>query len=78
VYPSDNHHTNWLESIRDKKECICTAETGHRSAAICHLGNIGYRLRRPLKWDPAQERFANDDEANSLLSREPREKWKMV
>lgn len=78
VDPSASHHGNWLASIRDKKDCICTAETGHRSATICHLGNLGYRLRRPLKWDPVKEQFAGDDQANSLLSREPREKWKLV
>ena len=78
VYPSADHRGNWLDSIRDKEDCICTAETGHRSATICHLGNLGYRLRRPLKWDPAKEQFAEDDEANSLLSRQPREKWKVA
>lgn len=78
VTPSDNHHANWLDSIRNKQDCICTAEIGHRSATICHLGNIGYRLRRPLKWDPAKEQFAGDDEANTLVHREAREKWRLV
>ena len=48
VYPSNNHHGNWLDCIRTGKDCICTAETGHRTASICHLGNIGYRLGRKL------------------------------
>jgi predicted dehydrogenase len=78
VYPSSSHHGNWLECIREKKDCICTAEIGHRSATICHLGNIGYRLRRALMWDPAKEQFVGDEEANLLLSRQPREKWKLV
>jgi predicted dehydrogenase len=77
VYPSNNHHRNWLDCIRSRKACICPAEVGHRSATICHLGNIGYRLRRPLRWDPVQERFEGDDEANKLLYREPREMWKV-
>jgi predicted dehydrogenase len=72
VYPSSSHHGNWLECIKSAKETICTAETGHRSATICHLGNIGYRLGRKLTWDPAKETFANDDAANKELSREPR------
>lgn len=77
VYPSNSHHGNWLECIRSGKETICTAETGHRSATICHLGNIGYRLGRKLAWDPAKEQFVNDDAANKELSREPRAKWKV-
>lgn len=77
VYPSNSHHANWLDCIKSGKETICTAETGHRSATICHLGNIGYRLGRKLTWDPAKETFTNDDAANKELSREPRAKWKV-
>jgi predicted dehydrogenase len=77
VYPANNHKANWLECIRSKKDPICTAEIGHRSASICHLGNIGYRVRRPLKWDPAKEQFASDAAANKELAREPRPKWKV-
>ncbi|HXG08342.1 MAG TPA: Gfo/Idh/MocA family oxidoreductase [Gemmataceae bacterium] len=77
VYPSNDHRRNWLECIKSRKDPICTAEIGHRSATVCHLGNIGYWLRRPLRWDPAQERFTNDEEANRLLSREMRPPWKL-
>ncbi|MFM8273178.1 MAG: Gfo/Idh/MocA family protein [Gemmata sp.] len=77
VYPSTDHKKNWLECIASGKETICPAETGHRSASICHLGNIGYRLGRKLKWDAAKEQFADDEKANKELSREPRAKWKI-
>jgi len=77
VYPSNNHKRNWIECIRTRKPCICPAEVGHRSATICHLGNIGYWLRRELKWDPMREQFIDDAEANKLLVREAREPWKI-
>jgi predicted dehydrogenase len=77
VYPSSNHRTNWIECIKTRKDTICTAEIGHRSATICHLANIGYRLRRDLAWDPEKERFVNDDEANKLLNRAPRSPWRL-
>lgn len=38
------HHSNWLESIRSRKPCPADAETGRRSATVCHLGNIALRL----------------------------------
>jgi predicted dehydrogenase len=75
VMASNDHHRNWLEAVRKNQPTICAAETGHRSATICHLGNIGYRLGRKLKWDPAAEKFAGDDEAQKLTVREPRSKW---
>jgi hypothetical protein len=35
----------------------------------CHIANISYRLGRSLNFDPATERFVNDDEANAMLSK---------
>ena len=77
VYFSDNHARNWLDCIKSRKDPICTAEIGSRSAAVCHLANIGYELRRKLKWDPKKEQFPGDDEANKLLVRPTREPWKL-
>lgn len=72
LYKSDNHTLNWLESIRSRKKTICDVETGHRSASICHLANIAYRLNRRLEWDPEKEKFIKDGEANKLRSRKER------
>ncbi len=77
VYRSTDHARNWLDCIKSKKDCICTAEIGHRSATICHLGAIGYELRRPLQWDPEREQFVNDSDADKLLDCERRGPWKL-
>ena len=50
-------------------------EFGHRTATVCHLGNIAYELKRPLKWDPVNEEFPGDEEANRFLDRAKREPW---
>ena len=76
AYPANNHKRNWVECVRSRRQPICVAETGHRSATVCHLTNIGYQLRKNLRWDPVKEQF-DDAEANKLVSREPREKWKI-
>jgi predicted dehydrogenase len=76
AYPSNNHKRNWVECVRSRKAPIAPAEVGHRTATICHLTNIGYRLRKQLRWDPVKERF-DDAEANKLVGREPRAKWKL-
>jgi predicted dehydrogenase len=75
VYRATDHRRNWLDCIRSRETPICPAEVGHRSATVCHLANIAYWLRRPLDWDPQREQFVDDDEANGLLSREPRQPW---
>ena len=77
VYPSNDHARNWIDCIKNKKEAICTAEIGHRTATVCHLAAIGYDLRRPLKWDPVKEKFTDDDAANKLLDLDRRGPWKL-
>ena len=72
--PTD-HLRDWIDCVKTRKSPICTAETGHRSATVCHLANIGYKLRRKLTWDPVTERFTNDVAANALTSRKNRSGW---
>jgi predicted dehydrogenase len=72
---SGGHHANWLDCIRTRRDPICSAQVGYRSATVCHIGNIAYQLQRPLKWDPDRVEFTNDAEANRLLSRPMRSPW---
>jgi predicted dehydrogenase len=75
LYLATDHRQNWLECIRSGAETICPAEVGHRSASVCHLANIGYRLRRTLTWDPVREQFVDDAQANKLLRYRYRAPW---
>ena len=77
LYHSDNHKNNWLDCIRTRQDPICTVEIGHRTATVCHIGNIAYRLQRSLKWNPVKEEFVNDPEANRLLRFPMREPWQL-
>jgi len=73
-----SHRQNWINCIRSRQRPVADVEIGARSAQICQLGNIGYQLRRVLRWDPQTETFRNDDEANRLRSRENRAPWNRV
>jgi len=76
LYESNDHAKNYIECIRTGKPAICDAEIGHRSATVCHLGNISLRLGgRKLHWDPAAEHFVGDPEAQALVSRKMHEPW---
>lgn len=72
--PGWDHHLDWLEAIRARKEAVTNAETGHRSCSACLISWIGMKLGRPLQWDPDKEQF-NDDEANRMLHRPEREPY---
>jgi len=75
LYVSDNHLQNWIDCIKTRKRPVADVEIGHRSATLCHLGNIARWLNRPLRWDPEREIFPGDDEANALLRRPQRKKY---
>jgi predicted dehydrogenase len=72
---STDHMGNFFDAVKSRKQPICPAEVGHRSASICHLAGIAVQLGRKLKWDPVKEEFVGDKEANALVAREQRKKW---
>ena len=69
-----DHFLNFITAVRAHNKSLLNApvETAHLSSALAHLGNIAYRTGRTLNFDPAKEKFINDDEANALLTRPPR------
>ena len=75
VYKSVDHYKDFLNAMRTRTKPVCDVEIGHRTASVCNIGNIAYRLKRGLKWDPVKERFKNDAEANALLTRKMRKEW---
>jgi len=75
LYHSANHHQNFLDCIQSRELPICDVEIGHRSATVCHLGNLALRLGRKIHWDPATETITNDAEAQSMTSKAYREPW---
>lgn len=75
LYESNDHYRNFLDCVRSRREPAAPVEVGHRSATLCHLGNIAMLLGRRLRWDPEAERFVGDDEANRMLGRARRSPW---
>lgn len=75
LYKSDEHHGNWLDCIKTRKQPLSPVEIGHRACTVCLVSHIAMKLPRTLEWDPVAERFKNDDEANAMLSRPQRKPY---
>ena len=70
-----SHFQNWIDAIRDGTRLNQEIEDAQRSTLLCHLGNIAYRVRREIRFDPVSRQIVGDPEAAKLWSREYRPGW---
>ena len=71
-YPKDlSHFGNFADAIRARDSKLLHAEVEQTalSTNLCHFGNIAHRLGREVRFDEATMRFKNDQEADTLLTR---------
>jgi predicted dehydrogenase len=71
------HFDNFLDCVRTRRKPNADVEIGQRSLTCAHLATIGYRLNRPLRWDPVKEDFVNDPEASRYLDTALRAPWRI-
>jgi hypothetical protein len=76
-YYSLDHVRNFLDCVKSRHDPVESVEIGHRTASLCHLGNIAMKLHRKIRWDPQQEQIVDDAEAAAMLSRPMRAPWTM-
>jgi predicted dehydrogenase len=80
LYVSNNHMGNFIDHVRTgKPDTICTAEIGHRSVTVCHLGVIALQTGKKFHWDPKAQKFTgeNAEAGNAKLARPYRAPWKL-
>ena len=77
---STDHQRDFLDAVKSRREPSAPVEVGHRSATVCHLGNIALRLAARLNWDPQAEKFVGQgsDEANAMIHRRGRSPWNVT
>ncbi len=68
------HYVNFIDCVRSRRWQDLNADIleGHMSTSLMHLGNVAYRTGRTLTLNPFSEKFINDDDANTYLTREYR------
>jgi predicted dehydrogenase len=66
------HMAEFLDAVRQRTPTKASAEVAHRSCALVHLGEIAFRTRGRLDFDPRAEQFIDCDEANQMLTKEYR------
>jgi predicted dehydrogenase len=67
----EDHFGNFVKAVRSGKKEDLNADIleGHLSSALCHLGNVSYRLGSEQAFDKAGKAFGDDKEAAETLGR---------
>ncbi len=66
-----DHHGNFLKAVRSRDSQDLNADIleGHLSSALCHLGNISYRLGSRVHFKDAEGRLVGNDDAVETFER---------
>lgn len=67
--------SSFAESVRTRQPFALNERNGHRSTTLINLAKIAMRVQRPLRYDPENEVFINDDQANALIDEPMRGPW---
>ena len=78
IIRSPGHQQNFVDAVKSRTQSESNLAYAREMTLPMHLGLISWRLGRKLEWNPDKEKFIGDAEANKLLSRKARKKWRLV
>lgn len=67
--PVPSHMQNFLDSVRSRKPTKADAQVAHLTCGLIHLGEIAYRTRSVLQFDPTLEKITGNPQANNMLTK---------
>jgi predicted dehydrogenase len=70
-----HHLRDFLQGVRSRRPCVADEVVTHRTMTTNHVANVCMLLKRNVKWEPQQEQFVNDPEADRLRGRAMRAPW---
>ena len=71
------HLQNFISCIKSGSRPNCDIEEGYKSTLLAHLGNLAFRVGRPLKFDAKAQQCTGDDEVNALFKRPGRKEFQI-
>jgi predicted dehydrogenase len=77
LFSDTPHLANFVKCIKDGGQLNCDIEEGYYSTLLAHLGNVSFRVGRPLKLDGEARTVLGDEQATALLKRESRKEFRI-
>ena len=72
-----HHVRDFLDCVKTRAQPRANADVACYAHIACHAANIAIFLGRKLKYDPDQNAFIGDDEANRLRGEALRAPWRL-
>jgi predicted dehydrogenase len=72
---SENHQQDFLRCVRNRKDPVSSIDAAYHASTLGLLADIAGRLKQKLKWNPKDQRFVDNDEANKMLKRPMYNGW---
>ena len=67
--------TDFEDCVRRRRKFALNETNGHRSCTLVNIASSAVRLGRSLKFDPVEQWFVDDEEANRLVNQPMRAPW---
>ena len=73
-----NQMDNFFECVKTRAKPVSDVASHNCMLNICHGINIAMRLGRKLTYDPKQQLFVGDAQANTFIQREQRKGYEIL
>jgi predicted dehydrogenase len=77
IADSIGHYKEWVEACKTGGPTTCHFDYAGALTEAALLGNVSYRLGRPLTWDATKLRAVNEPEAERYIRKEYRKGWEV-
>jgi predicted dehydrogenase len=77
IKSSVGHYREWVEACKNGGPTTCNFGYSGALAEAVLLGNVSYRLGKPLTWDAKHLRAINEKDADRFIHKEYREGWSL-
>jgi predicted dehydrogenase len=67
--------TDFAQAVRTRRRFALNERNGHRSCTLVNMAKVAVELGRTLRFDPDEQVFIGDDEANRLADQPMRAPW---
>lgn len=78
IADSIGHHAEWIKACKDGSPTTCNFDYSGALTESVLLGNVAYRVGKPLTWNAAELKATDCPEADKLIHKEYRAGWEVT